>query len=243
MITVVCWRWAPPKGYRSTFGPETVNALRRMVARHYAGEHRFVCVTNDTKGIDPEVTILPDFGDFAGIQSPHGERNPSCYRRLRLFHPDAAQWFGDRFVSLDLDVVITGDLAPVFDRREDFVIWGDTNPTTLYNGSLVLMSAGVRPKVWTTFDPIRSPRAAKAAGCFGSDQGWISFCLGRGESKFSRTDGVYSFRNDLKAKGRSHLLPANARIVVFHGQVDPWMPAAQALPWVRKHYDMTKATA
>jgi hypothetical protein len=234
MISIVCWKWPPRKGYRSTFGPDTVNTLRQMVARHYTQPHRFICVTNEPAGIDADVEILPDFGDFAGLLSPHGERNPSCYRRLRMFHPDAARWFGDRFLSIDLDVVITGDLAPLLERSEDFVIWGDTNPTTLYNGSLVLLSAGARPQVWQKFDPRRSPQAAKAAGCFGSDQGWISHCLGPGEAKFTRIDGVYSYRNDLKNK--PHVLPGNARIVVFHGQVDPWAPTAQALPWVRKHY-------
>src|SRR5688572_21482656 len=34
-LTVVTWKWKPAEGYRSTYGPETVNVLRRMVARHY----------------------------------------------------------------------------------------------------------------------------------------------------------------------------------------------------------------
>lgn len=233
MITVVCWKWTPPRGYRSTFGPDTVNTLRAMVARHYPHPHRFVCVTDDPSGIDADVTIQPDFGDFVGVPSPHGGTNPSCYRRLRLFHPNAAAWFGERFVSMDLDVVITGDLSPVFNRREDFVIWGDTNRTTLYNGSLLLMTAGARPQVWDDFDPDRSPQLAKAAGQFGSDQGWIGHSLGPGEKTWSTTDGVYSYRLHVKPTG---VLPKNARLVFFHGHVDPWQPEAQRHPWVQEYY-------
>lgn len=234
--TVLTWKWPAPRGYRSTFGPETVNVLRRMVARHYPAPHRFVCVTNDLAGLDPEVEVVPDRADFAAIPNPHGATNPSCYRRLRLFAPDAAEVFGERFVSLDLDCVITGDLRPLWDRPEAFVAWGDTNPQkgSHYNGSMLLLTAGARPQVWTAFDPKRSPARAKAAGCFGSDQGWISYCLGPREAKWTTADGVYSFRCHLAATPG---LPANARVVMFHGRLDPWAKTVRArYPWVQEHW-------
>lgn len=235
MLTVVTWKWPPAVGYRSTFGPETVNTLRAMVRRHYPHPHRFVCVTRETNGLDPDVEVREPWDDFAHVPSPHGAKNPSCYRRLRLFHPDAAQWFGGRFVSLDLDVVITGDVTSLWHRPEDVVFWGDTNPRTHYNGSMVLMTAGARPHVWQDFDPACSPRLAMASGAWGSDQGWISYRLGGQEAKWSRADGVYSFRNDIAAAGRT--LPPNCRLVVFHGRHDPWSSYVQAnYPWVRAHY-------
>lgn len=234
-LTVVCWRWRPMPGYRSEYPPATVNTLRRMVARHYDAPHRFVCVTDDPAGIDPEVEILPLWNDFADVPSPHGKKNPSCYRRLRAFAPDIAATFGPRFVSIDLDCVILGDLRPLWDRQEDFVAWGDTNPKTAYNGSMMLMTAGARRQVWERFDPQVSPDQARAAGCFGSDQGWISFVLGHGEARWSREDGVYSFRNDIKAN--RFRLPADARIVFFHGQHDPWDAFVQDnCEWVRRHW-------
>ena len=238
MISVVTWRWKPPAGYRSTFGPETVNVLRRMVARHYPDPHRFICVTDDREGLDREVEVVPGWNDFADVPSPSGGRNPSCYRRLRAFHPEIAQTFGPRFVSLDLDMVITGDLRPLWNRPEPFVIWGDTNPRTFYNGSMFLMSAGARSKVWNTFDPKTSPAAARAAGHFGSDQGWISHCLGKGEATWSTADGVYSFRNHLHGETATPktALPSNARVVVFHGCVEPWSARAQRIEWVKEYY-------
>jgi hypothetical protein len=234
MLTVVCWRWEPPAGYRSQFGPAAVNVLRRMVARHYPRPHRFVCVTDAPAGLDPEVIALPPWNDFADVPSPSGGRNPSCYRRLRAFHPDIAETLGERFVSLDLDVVITGDLRPLWDRPEDFVIYGDTNPRTFYNGSMFLLSSGARPRVWAAFDPARSPGLSKAAGHHGSDQGWISYCLGPGEAKWTSKDGAYSYRNEIAQDQRQ--LPEDARIVFFHGHVDPWSPYAQMIPWVKTHW-------
>jgi hypothetical protein len=233
-LSFITWKWTPPKGYRSKFAPDTVNVMRRMIARNYSEPHRFICVTDDPKGIDPAVEIVPVWNDFADLPSPSGARNPSCYRRLKAFAPEMREVFGPRFVSIDLDTVITGDLGPVVNRPEDFVIWGDTNPRTFYNGGLWLMTAGARAQVWTTFDPVASPRAAFQAKHFGSDQGWISHCLGPNEAKWGKSDGVFSYRNDVLPQRR---LPQGARVVSFHGEFDPWDPRVQqASPWILEHY-------
>jgi hypothetical protein len=160
-----------------------------------------------------------------------------------LFHPDAAQWFGERVVSLDLDMVLTGDVRPLWNRPEDVVFCGDTNPQpgSHYNGSMMLVKTGSRPQVWTRFDPQRSPDEAFAARAWGSDQAWLSYCLGPGEAKWTHADGVYSFRNDIEKNGRR--LPQDARLVSFHGRLDPWTPEAQQISWVREHYRMEAVAA
>lgn len=234
MITVCCFKWKPQFGpYRSQFGAEQVQVLQRMVARHYKKLHRFVCITDDATGLDGVETI-PLWSDYAEVPSPHGGGNPSCYRRLKLFDPAISHMLGDRFVTLDLDTVIVGDVAPIFDRSEDFVMWGETDPRSWYNGSMMLMTAGARPKVWTDFHPQKSPRAAFRAGRFGSDQGWISHVLGKGEATWGRKDGVYSYRVHVAPSG--NVLPENAKIVFFHGKTDPWAHSAQIIPWVHKHW-------
>lgn len=228
------WKWATP-GYRSAYGPTEVNTLAAMVRRHFPHPHKMLCVTDDTDGIDPRIECVPDWKDFVDLKSPHGGRNPSCYRRLRAFHPDIGAVFGRRFVSLDLDTVITGDLTPVWDRPEDFVIWGDTGPKSYYNGSMFLLSAGARAQVWHGFDPATTPQQTLQAGCWGSDQGWISYCLGKGQARWSKADGVHSFRNEILPYG-GHL-PEGARVISFHGHSDPWHADVQArFPWVREHY-------
>jgi hypothetical protein len=233
-LSVVCWKWRSRPGYRSAFGPDAVNVLRRMVARHYPDPHRFICVTDDPQGLDPEVTVVPLWDEFAEVPNPNGALQPSCYRRLKAFSADAVQWFGERFVSVDLDTVIVNDLRPLWNRPEDFVIWGETNPRSFYNGSMWLMTAGARRQVYDDFDPQTSPREAHRHGRFGSDQGWISHRLGPGEAMWGRDDGVYSFRVHLNSGTTA--LPADARMVMFHGKEDPWCPLGQRLEWVREHY-------
>lgn len=234
VTTVACFKWTPQPGYRSQYGPETVNTLQRMVARHYSPTPEFVCITDDTKGLDKSIRVVPLWNDLAHLPAPQGGKNPSCYRRLKVFSKEMGDVLGQRFVVMDLDMLITGDLAPVWNRPEDFVIIGDTNVRTPYNGSMMLMSAGARAKVWETFDPVRSPALAKAANYFGSDQAWISWCLGRGEAKWTIKDGVYSFRNHLAM--HRHQLPENARVINWHGKFDPWSGFASQIAWVKTNY-------
>lgn len=234
MLSVVCFKWQPYPGYRSKFDSAHVNVLRAMVERHYHQPHRFICITDDPEGLDSRIEVVPLWDDFSNMASPHGRRYPSCYRRLKMFSPDIAQLVGERFVMLDLDCVIAGDLTELWDRPEDFVAWGGTNRTTHYNGSMMLMTAGARKQVWEDFDPATSPMKSVGAGQFGSDQGWISFKLGKGEAMWDTSDGVYSYMVHLNQ--RRELLPKNAKIVFFNGKIDPWSYEAQQLAWVRKYW-------
>lgn len=231
VISFLCWKWAT-KNYRSTFGPESVNTLARMIARNYDAPHVVKCVTNDAAGIDPSVEIVHDHEDFASVPSPHGGANPSCFRRLRLFGHDAAATFGQRIVSIDLDCVITGDIRPLVDRPEDFVAWADPMNLGQYNGSMMLLTAGSRPQAWDWFDPETSPAAAREAGYRGSDQAWLSYVL-PGEAQWRRADGIYSYRADGLA---TKPLPADAKVVFLHGRHDPWSAQPQRLEWVQRHY-------
>jgi hypothetical protein len=233
MLTIVTWRWLVP-GYRSTYGPQTVNTLKRMVDRSYRDPHRFVCVTDDPKGLDPDVEVVPIWNDFDGLPHPSGPRYPSCYRRLRAFHPEIGAVFGDRFVSMDLDCVITGDMRSVWNRPEPFVGWNGTHARNKFNGSMFLMSAGARPHVWTEFDPRNSPRRAEAAGYYGTDQAWISLCLDKSEASWSTKDGVYSYRLHVEPAG--DVLPDNAKVIFWNGKKDPWDSEMRELEWVQTHY-------
>ena len=235
MLTVVTFKWSKP-GYRSKFEGSHVDTLYRMVKRNYRHKFRFVCITDDDSGInEPEIEIFSLWEDFRHVDNPSGRRNPSCYRRLRIFAANAGEWLGSRIVALDLDTVITGDMGPVWNRKEDFVIWGDTNHSNPYNGSMVLFTAGARPHLWEEFDPDVSPGLARAAGFFGSDQAWFAYRLGPNETKWNSRDGVYSFRNHILP--RRSMLPGDARVVFFHGRHDPWQPATQRLaPWIKEHY-------
>lgn len=160
-----------------------------------------------------------------------------------MFAPDAGETFGERVVSIDLDTVIVSDVTPLFDRTEDFVIWGESDfpHTTPYCGSLWMLKTGSRPHVWTAFHPETSPREAWRAGCRGSDQGWLAYILGKGEATWTRKDGVYSQRKHISKLGNR--LPDNARLISWHGKVDPWTYSSMQIPYVKQHYPAMKVSA
>lgn len=234
MLTFLTFKWNPPVGYRSSFSGHNVDVLRRMVRRHYKRPHRFVCVTDDPTGItEYDVEVFELWDDFQDVPNPSGRKNPSCYRRLRVFARNAGEWLGERFVHLDLDCVITREITGLLNRPEEFVCWGDTNPRNPYNGSMWLVKAGARPQVWEQFNPATSPTEARRAGYFGSDQAWFAHILGPCEARFTRAHGVYSFRNEMR---RKDLLPSDARIVFFHGKHDPWDEDMMRIAWIKDHY-------
>lgn len=230
MISVVCWLWASPD---NRFTWDHVAALRAQVKKHYRHPFRFICVTNVTGGATG-VEQIYDTADFLDIPSPHGPAYPSCYRRLRMFHPDIGVVLGTRFVSLDLDVVLTADPTPLWHREEQIVLLKDSGGRGGYNGSMVLMTAGTRPNVWNWFDGMASQQQALVSGRFGSDQGWISHVLGDGEATWTAADGVYSWRNELQKNGGK--LPPDARMVVFHGAFKPWHRAERGMEWIANAY-------
>lgn len=236
MLDVVTFKWKPiQRHYRSKFDATHVNTLASMVMRNYKKPHRFSCITDDPTGIDKNIRIIPLWDDFAKLKSAYGERNPSCYRRLKLFSAEAEKIIGPRFVCMDLDMVVTGELYDLWDRPEDFVIIKSPTPPPRYkyNGSMLLMTAGCRKFIWDEFNPIKSPAETRAKNFFGSDQAWISLKL-KNEATWDESDGVYSYRIHLLPN--LERLPENAKLVSFHGSDDPWEAKAQRLDWVRKNY-------
>lgn len=234
MLTVATFKWNDPD-YRSLFLPERVNVHYAMFARNYRKPFRYVCITDDPHGLRPEIEAFPLWDDYADVPSPHGGRNPSCYRRLKLFHPETARAIGDRIAWLDLDMVILRDVTPIFDRPEPLVLLATSFAHTPYNGSMVLMDAGCRPDLWDEFSP-EAGIEAKDADFRGSDQGYLSWKL-RNETpacwRFIQ-DGIYSRR---LVRDRFHEPPEDARIVLFMGKPDPWETAAQRrFPWLKYYY-------
>ena len=201
MAVALTFRWG------ATYTAEHVNRLARQLPIP------LVCITDDPTGIECEA--MPLWSDLADLPGPI----VSCWRRLKLFDPEAqATLPGDRWLVLDLDVTITGDLGPILAREEPFVGWRDPNHPQLC-GSAWLLSRGHRPDVWADFDPAASPAMLRAKGLRGSDQAWLSHKL-KGCATFGRE--VVSYKKHCR-----HGLPAAAHIVCFHGQPKPW---AKGLP-------------
>lgn len=155
-----------------------------------------------------------------------GPDKPQCLRRLAMFGPDAADIFGERFVSMDLDCVVFDSLDPLFDADVDFKMYRGTNRKRPYNGSMLLMNAGARPQVYRRLTPL-----ALRVAChqyIGSDQAWISYILGPGEATWGAEDGVHAYRSQWNT--------TKPRLMFFLGNPKPWDVEPQADAMIRKHY-------
>jgi hypothetical protein len=67
----------------------------------------------------------------------------------------------------------------------------------------------------------------------------MSYVLGPGEATWDRTDGVWSSQDEiLRRRGvtLAERLPKGARVVAFHGALDPWHRVVGRTPWIREHY-------
>jgi len=226
VIDVCTFKWG------DRFTVAHVNALYDAVRRNYTKPFRFSVVTDDFTGIHKNIRVVPLWDDFADVVNPQGPHKPSCYRRLKLFSPEARQLIGERIVCLDLDVVVCDNLEPLWNRPEPVIFykgqWGvHLKSKQPYCGAMFMLTAGSRTQVWGSFNPLVSPAQAFAAGYRGSDQGWFGYCLGDCEPVWSEVDGVYCFR---KITG----LPDNARMVFFNGKTKPW--DVPHVDWVKRHY-------
>lgn len=227
-LKVVCFKWERDRrGYQlpsvCDYSWKHVQILKSMVERNLHIPHEFICITDDPNHPD-DIKTIPLWDKCRHLGG--------CYNRLYAFSEDMRSIIGERFVMIDLDCVITGDITPLFDTNDDFKIngyfFGDFDQ--YYNGGLVLMNAGARKQVWDDFDPIQSPnQVANTDYVIGSDQAWIRIRLGKGEKRFSEDEGVYNF-----IRLKNQCLPDDAKIVFFAGKRDP--STCLNTDWVREHW-------
>jgi hypothetical protein len=207
------------------------NRLHRMVGRHLDVAHEFLCLTDDARGLDEGIRAAPLAQPDLG----------GTWNKLRFFDPGLFPP-GCPVLYLDLDVVITGPLAPLLEvpAGTSFVGQPDWNRPWFpqFNGSVIFFRAGVHDGILADFLAETSAgklvrrnewdattrghdKAVYWRGWrrFGSDQEWISWHLrrraGRPAAKFPR-GRIVSYKTHAR-RG----VPPGAAIVVFHGSPKP----------------------
>src|SRR5690606_28130639 len=129
-----------------------------------------------------------------------GRRFPSCYRRLWSFSADARAQLGDRIMVIDIDFIAIANFSHLFDRTEPFVGWRPRQRwgnQDRIGGGIYLMDTGAHTHVFDRFmeDPRAAQQEARRAGFRGSDQAWISYCLGKSVPCWPDSAGIYSIRD------------------------------------------------
>ena len=206
MLTVVCFKWGDR--YRAAH----VNRLAAMVARYLCVPHEIVCVTDDTRGIDPHIRLAPVETHLIG---------------LGLAYPKIAVWgraYGRRMLVLDLDITITRPVGHLVSRAESIVLLKEFDFTprsrsmrpAFYNTSVMLIDHDAAPDLWSDFAVPASVEAIRAARMIGDDQTWVSIRLGPDRAVFPEGE-IASFKFHVR-----NGIHEDAAIVVYHGRPKPW---------------------
>ena len=234
---VLCMKWG------TKYGPEYVNRLYGMVSRHLRGPFRFVCLTDNSMGVNPDVDCLP---------LPRMELAPGADRgwpKLTTFKAGLHGLKGTA-LFLDLDVVIVGDITPFFEQPGEFLIIKDwKRPWRITgNSSVYRFRLGAHDDVLQHF----VAHQAEVRREHRNEQEYLSHALHRqGKLAYWPADWCVSYKYHCITRWPSNywrvpVIPEGARIIVFHGEVNP--PDALAgrrnrrlryvrpAPWIATHW-------
>lgn len=230
LLNIVLWKWNQPNPM-TFYTAEHVNVMCSMLRRNLQGiPHRIICVTDDQSGLTEceSFALWPDTGNIANATKKY---LPSCYRRLKLYHNETQSDLGigrdERIMSIDLDTLICGPLKELVETEGKFVGWEmvGTHHPKVFNGSLQMFTAGTMDFIWSSFDPMTSPRKAFEAGWLGSDQSWLSMNLvGKEGSVGVKWPLVASYPLNVRLPARHD---HRTRVIFYHGRTKPWSPEAR----------------
>ena len=248
---VICIKWG------TLFGPEYVNRLYSGVRRNIEAKVNFFCMTENADGLHPDIKVLPlpvePFADPMNAALAVANRQ-GAMRKTSLFRSGLIPDLEGPLLGFDLDVVITGDLTPIWDMapgkvvmRHDWIEARKGRPTG--HGSVFRFDPAHHGYLYTDLAENPYAEVEKARG---SEQRYTSHkAMDRGDFEYIPGDLVVSFKHgclDFVPINylRSPRLPNNARVVCFHGR--PKMNEAvtgyrgsllrwsKPAAWLKKHW-------
>jgi hypothetical protein len=218
MRTIVTLKWG------TLYGPEYVNRLYRAVARHLPGEYRFMCLTDDSRGLVEGIETHP----IPLIDLPP-DRAVTGWRKLCLFREDAP--LSGSCLFLDLDLVITGDLGRFFEFEPTRIPiihnWTAAHKTLIRkrpeigNSSVFRFEGGRCGYIFEQFQREREWALAN----FHPPQTYLTHCI-RPRMVYWPETWVRSFKRHCRPAFplnlfRTPALPEGCSIVAFHGRPNP----------------------
>lgn len=225
----------------SRYGPEYVNRLFAMVARHLSLPHRFLCLTDDASGIRPEVECRPLPAIELADARPH-----SGWRKLSCFGRELDDLEG-QVLFCDLDLIVVAGIDGLLTHPGAFCIienWTQRG-RGIGNSSVFRFRAGAHRAVLERF----CDDAAQIVRTCPNEQTWLSRSVG--QVTFWPQSWCRSFKHDclptrpLRAFRRAQI-PEGARIIVFHGDPKPpdaargvWpnrLTGLAPVPWIAEHW-------
>jgi hypothetical protein len=221
---ILCMKWG------TMYGPQHVNALKRGVARHLSYPHRFICLTDDPKGLDEGIEVFP----IPQLQLPEGNADRR-WTKLGILARDVYGLEGSA-LFLDLDLIVVAGLEPFFDYPGNVVMIRDMdlfrpkplralNPKRkqfldlVGNSSVFRMEMGAHSDVLDAFvrDPVQAQEQFKISQQFMSHQLMQKSALSYWPSTWCVSFKNHCVPRHFKSYFKNPVIPEGARIVVFAG--------------------------
>lgn len=232
-LNIITWMWGTKYDLRD------VIRLRDKVREHLNTEHKFYLFTDNEALVRTQEQLL----QLRAPLNPNVETRliddldlceRSCFCRLRMFDREWQRKHNlhGTIVSLDLDIIITRTLDPLFTTISSFKILKGANAANPcpFNASVMLLQTGWHNEVWAEFS---KEKAAKIPFYeFPDDQGWIWHKLPKADGwQVGSASGIYAFQKPGWPKGVA--LPSEARIVAFIGWRKP--ERFKNVPWIKQY--------
>jgi hypothetical protein len=242
-VNVLCIKWG------KKYGPEYVNKLHNMVGRNLKRPFRFVCLTDDAAGIDPQIEVKPipaiGFDEF-------DQRKPWSFAHGWLKLTSFASPLYDlqgRTLFLDLDIVILDSLDPFFEQKGEFIVireWDKTDGTG--NTSAYIYTIGAHTDA---LDHLKNNFPASIADVRNEQEFITGFLSRQGKLSYWPEAWCRSFKRHCLRRGlmgwfAPPVIPPGARIIAFHGKPNPpdaiagvsgkWYRRVMPTQWVADHW-------
>ena len=237
-MNVICMKWG------RKYGPEYVNRLYGMVSRNLAGDFRFVCFTDRSEGIRPEVDIqaLPEIDIPKGLP----ERG---WRKLTVFAKGLGGLSGPA-LFLDLDVVIVDRIDCFFEYDAEFAIIHDKLHASrqMGNSSVFRFEIGCFSKILERFK-LNFPEIRRN---FRHEQAYLTQEVRElGKLQFWPDRWCPSFKYHCIPRWpiswiKYPEIPDGSKIIVFHGKPNPseasvgnsgkWWRFIRPASWIREDW-------
>ena len=219
------------------YGADYVNNLYNMVQRNLTIPHEFVCFTEDSTGIDENISIKP---------LPILPISGWWYKPL-FFNPQLE--LKGTILFLDLDVIVFRNIDKLFTYKPgEFCIIRDFNRYMIknyqkFNSSVFRLTTGQHSNVY--YDFIKNPNSLSRR--YHGDQDWIRKAITNNFSYWP-DEWIQSYKWEMRGKPQFDKQPRGKRdflvngdpvikndtsIAVFHGEPNPHICKD---PWVMENW-------
>ncbi|UNU73506.1 glycosyltransferase [Moraxella nasovis] len=216
---IICMKWG------KKYGAEYVNRLHNMVKRHLTLDFQMVCLTDDDTGIDPQIKCypIPELNLPANLP----ERG---WKKLTTFTPNLYDLKGTA-LFLDIDIVIVDNIDCFFTHQAEhedsvMIIRDWKKPWRLVGNSSVYrfkVGQNTYPDLLSYFEQ----NFEKIRQEVRHEQAFLSNYLRKHhhleywDASWCVSFKYHCLHNIPLAYFIPPKKPANAKIIIFHGEINP----------------------